>query len=102
MGNDDAFIGATELPEEYWSVNLVGRTDWRRTAEKANYRRSLLAVKQVELAQAEKRGKLRRAMSNLPLSENHRRVLSVVARSVEQSLDDIEKTLTRQQTTTNE
>jgi outer membrane protein len=49
LGNDNAFIGATELPEEYWSVNLVGRTDWRRTAEKANYRRSLLAVKQVEL-----------------------------------------------------
>ena len=49
LGNDDAFAGNTTLSEEFWSVNLVSTTDWSRTAEKASYRQSLLAVKQVEL-----------------------------------------------------
>jgi outer membrane protein len=49
LGNDDAFAGAPTLSEELWTVNLVSTTDWSRTAEKAGYRQSLLAVKQVEL-----------------------------------------------------
>jgi outer membrane protein len=52
LGNDDAFAGATKLSEELWSVNLVSTTDWSRTAEKATYRQSLLAIKQVELNRA--------------------------------------------------
>jgi outer membrane protein len=52
LGNDDAFAGATTLDEEFWSVNLVSTTDWSRTAEKASYRQSLLAIKQVELNRA--------------------------------------------------
>jgi outer membrane protein len=52
LGNDDAFAGSTTLSEELWSVNLVSTTDWSRTAEKAAYRQSLLAVKQVELNRA--------------------------------------------------
>jgi outer membrane protein len=49
LGNDDAFAGAPRLSEEFWSINLVSTTDWSRTAAKATYRQSLLAVKQVEL-----------------------------------------------------
>jgi outer membrane protein len=52
LGNDDAFAGSTTLSEEFWSVNLVSTTDWSRTAEKASYRQSLLAIKQVELSRA--------------------------------------------------
>jgi outer membrane protein len=52
LGNDDAFAGATTLDEEFWSVNLVSTTDWSRTAEKASYRQSLLAIKQVKLNRA--------------------------------------------------
>jgi outer membrane protein len=65
LGNDDAFVGATELPEEYWSVNLVGKTDWARTAEKANYRRSLLAVKQVELNRSARIDSIKREVRQL-------------------------------------
>jgi outer membrane protein len=52
LGNDDAFAGSTSLDEEFWSVNLVSTTDWSRTAEKASYRQSLLAIKQVQLSRA--------------------------------------------------
>lgn len=46
---DDLFVRTIRLEEDFWSINLVSTTDWRRTAEKANYQRSLLAVKTAEL-----------------------------------------------------
>ncbi len=45
----DRFSGSLERNVDYWSVNLVGSTDWSRTAEKANYQQSLLAVRQARL-----------------------------------------------------
>jgi outer membrane protein len=60
LGNDDAFAGASTLSEELWSVNLVSTTDWSRTAEKATYRQSLLAVKQVELNRASRIDSIKR------------------------------------------
>jgi outer membrane protein len=52
LGYDDALAGTTGFSEESWSVNLVSTTDWSRTAEKATYRQSLLAVKRIELDQS--------------------------------------------------
>jgi outer membrane protein len=45
----DRFNAALERRVDYWSVNLVGSTDWSRTAEKATYQQSLLAVRQSRL-----------------------------------------------------
>jgi outer membrane protein TolC len=44
-GND----GFSELPEESWSVSLVSKTDWARTAEKAAYQQTLLTVRRARL-----------------------------------------------------
>jgi outer membrane protein len=49
MANDDMADRAINLDEDYWSLSLVSTTDWGRTVEKANYQRSLLAVKTAEL-----------------------------------------------------
>jgi outer membrane protein len=49
LENDDVFFGATQLTEDYWSIDLVSTTDWSRTAEKATYQQSLLAVKRAKL-----------------------------------------------------
>jgi outer membrane protein TolC len=46
---DDLAVRAIRLEEDFWSINLVSTTDWRRTAEKATFQRSLLAVKTAEL-----------------------------------------------------
>jgi len=49
MDNDYTSAGASQFSDEIWSLNLVGKTDWSRTAEKAIYQQSQLTVKQVEL-----------------------------------------------------
>lgn len=52
LGSDENLSGATRLSEETWSINLVGTTDWSRTAEKATYRQSLLSIKRAELSRS--------------------------------------------------
>jgi outer membrane protein len=49
LGLDDPFQNDLESAENYWSISLVSTTDWRRTSEKANYQRSLLAVEAAKL-----------------------------------------------------
>lgn len=49
LGNDDAFNGITRLSEDFWSVRLISETDYARTAEKATYQQSRLAVKRAKL-----------------------------------------------------
>jgi outer membrane protein len=49
LGLDDSFQNDLKSEENYWSISLVSTTDWRRTSEKANYQRSLLAVEAAKL-----------------------------------------------------
>ncbi len=51
---DNRLLGSDSSLEDYWSVSLNSSTDWSRTAEKAAFQQSLLAVK---------RARLRREMS---------------------------------------
>lgn len=44
-GTDNRLGDAFRLDEERWYVNLASSTDWSRTAEKAAYRQSLIAVR---------------------------------------------------------
>jgi len=48
--NDDPVDRSLRLDEDFWSISLVSTTDWRRSVEKAEYQRSLLAVKSAELS----------------------------------------------------
>ncbi len=52
LGNDDAFHGISRFSEDFWSVRLVSETDWSRTAEKATYQQSRLAVKRASLSRS--------------------------------------------------
>jgi outer membrane protein TolC len=52
LGNDDAFDGITRFSEDFWSVRLVSETDLSRTAEKATYQQSRLAVKRASLSRS--------------------------------------------------
>jgi outer membrane protein len=45
LGNDDQFSRSFNLNEDFWAINLTSTTDWSRTAEKAAYQQTLLAVK---------------------------------------------------------
>jgi outer membrane protein TolC len=45
----DEFDEILGTEEEYWSVNLVGSTDFKRTAEKAAYQKSLIQVRNAKL-----------------------------------------------------
>lgn len=49
LGGDDALAGASGFSEESWTINLVGSTDWSRTAEKATFKQALLGVRRAEL-----------------------------------------------------
>ena len=49
MADDNLTDRAINLDVDFWSLSLVSTTDWGRTVEKANYQRSLLAVKTAEL-----------------------------------------------------
>ena len=48
-GGDDKFSRSMRLNEDFWRINLTSITDWSRTAEKAAYQQTLLAVKTDEL-----------------------------------------------------
>ena len=48
--NDDPVDRSLRLDEDFWSISLVSTTDWGRATEKAEYQRSLLAVKSAELS----------------------------------------------------
>jgi outer membrane protein TolC len=52
LGNDDAFDGIARVSEDFWSVRLVGETDWARTAEKATYQQARLAARQAGLSRS--------------------------------------------------
>lgn len=77
LGNDDNFAGAAGLSEETWTINLVGTTDWSRTADKATYRQSLLSVKRAQLSRSTR-------MDN-------------ITREVRQNFDALEKARERMQ-----
>jgi outer membrane protein TolC len=49
LGLEEPFESGSDTKENYWSIGLVSTTDWRRTSEKADYQRSLLAVKAAKL-----------------------------------------------------
>jgi outer membrane protein TolC len=49
LGLEEPFESGLDTNESYWSISLVSTTDWRRTSEKADYRRSVMAVKAAEL-----------------------------------------------------
>ncbi len=48
-GSHDKFSRSMRLNEDFWGINLTSTTDWSRTAEKAGYQQTLLAVKTDEL-----------------------------------------------------
>jgi outer membrane protein TolC len=48
-GHEESVDDDFELGEERWFVNLSSSTDWSRTAEKAAYRQSLLAIRMARL-----------------------------------------------------
>jgi outer membrane protein TolC len=52
LGYDDAFDGLTRFSEDFWSVQLISETDWSRTAEKASYQQSRLAVRRASLSRS--------------------------------------------------
>lgn len=60
LENDDTLADTMHLSESLWSVNLVSTTDWSRKSEKASYRQSLLAVKQIELSRDTRRDVIKR------------------------------------------
>ncbi len=60
LENGEVLAGTARGFDEFWSVNLVSTTDWSRTAEKATYRQSLLAVKRVELNQSSRIDSIKR------------------------------------------
>ena len=49
LGLEQPFESGLDTNENYWSISLVSTTDWRRTSEKADYQRALLAVKASKL-----------------------------------------------------
>lgn len=50
LGGEDPFDADFESEDDYWNVSLVSTTDLRRTVEKAEHQRSLLAVKAARLS----------------------------------------------------
>lgn len=49
LGLDERLQSDSDLDQEYWSVSLVSESDWRRTSEKADYQKALLAVRAAKL-----------------------------------------------------